>query len=40
MFNEPYEPKYTDEELIEMDAKRAERERMSMETAASGDGCK
>jgi len=39
LFNEPYmyEPEYTDEELIEMDAKRSEREKKSVETAAPGD---
>jgi len=39
LFNEPYmyEPVYTDEELIEMDAKRSEREKKSVETTAPGD---
>ena len=36
--NEPYmyEPEYTDEELREMDAQRAERERASLETVPAG----
>ena len=31
-----YEPEYTDEELREMDAQRADRERASVETAPTG----